>query len=368
MTRPAPGDVTRDVLARTIALAEIPAPTGGEGARATLVASWWERDGWHDVHTDATGNVWARVRDGEGPAVMLCAHLDTVFAADVPHDTKVEGDRLLGPSVGDDSVAVAALSAAACLLVATPGPPVWLLATVGEEGLGDLVGVRGALASPPAPVGALIAVEGNYFGRVSSVGVGSLRWRVTVRGPGGHAWEASSAPSAVHAMASMIADLARLHVAGARTAANAGRVGGGEAINARARVAWFDLDLRADDPSALAELERLAREAIRRYAVDGIGTDLEELGRRPSGSLVATHPLVVAAADALRDAGVVPDFVATSTDANAAHAASIPAIAVGITRGGGEHTPQEWIDIPPIADGVAVLAATVSTFGAGDHR
>ena len=127
-----------------------------------------------------------------------------------------------GPGVGDDSVAVAALSEVARQLAATPGVPVWLLATVGEEGLGDLKGVRGALAAPAGPVGALIAVEGNYLGRVSRVGVGSLRWRVTVRGPGGHAWEASSAPSAVHAMASMITELARVRAYGAATTINVG--------------------------------------------------------------------------------------------------------------------------------------------------
>lgn len=358
-------DVTRDVLARTVALAEIPAPTDGEGMRAALVASWWGEDGWREVHTDPTGNVWARARGGDGPAVVLCAHLDTVFAADVPHGTRVDGDRLLGPGVGDDSVAVAALSEVARQLDTTPGVPVWLLATVGEEGLGDLKGVRGALAAPPVPVGALIAVEGNYLGRVSRVGVGSLRWRVTVRGPGGHAWEASSAPSAVHAMASMITELARVRVYGASTTINAGRAGGGEAINARARAAWFELDLRADDPHALDLLARKARTAIQLHAVDGIETELDELGRRPAGSLDAAHPLVLAAVAALERAGVTPAFVATSTDANAAHAASIPAIAVGITTGAGEHTPQEWIDIPPIADGVAALAATVSDFGRG---
>jgi acetylornithine deacetylase/succinyl-diaminopimelate desuccinylase-like protein len=306
--------------------------------------------------------VWGRARDGNGPAIVLCAHLDTVFAGDVSHRTHVDGDRLRGPGVGDDSVALAAVSAVANLLGAT-GAPVWLLATVGEEGLGDLMGVRGALAGPPAPLDALIAVEGNYFGRVSRVGVGSLRWRVTVRGPGGHAWEASSVPSAVHAMASMITDLALMQVDGAATAINAGRAGGGEAINARARSAWFDLDLRADDAHALDLLEGGARAAIGAHAVNGIEADLEELGRRPAGSLDAAHPLVVAAAGALERAGVSPRFVATSTDANAAHAVSLPAIAVGITTGSGEHTPQEWIDIPPIANGVAVLAATVTAYG-----
>jgi acetylornithine deacetylase/succinyl-diaminopimelate desuccinylase-like protein len=209
------------------------------------------------------------------------------------------------------------------------------------------------------PIDAVIAVEGNYFGRVSATGVGSLRWRVTVDGPGGHAWEAADIPSAVHAVAAMVVDLAALRVHAARTAVNVGRIGGGEAINARARAAWFELDLRADDPSALEILEQDAKAAVDARQRDGLDVRIDEIGRRPAGGLDAHHPLVVAAAAALEDAGVAPVFVATSTDANAAHDRGIPAVAVGITTGGGEHTLREWVDTAPIADGLQALAATV---------
>ena len=350
------------VLARTKELAVIPAPPGEEAARATLVAGWWRADGWPDTGTDVTGNVWARARDGAEGAVVLAAHLDTVFPADLPHDVREENGRLLGPGVGDDSVAVAALSAVGSLLAGTTGRPVWLLATVGEEGLGNLRGIIGALDAPPAEIGAVFAVEGNYLGRVSATGVGSLRWRVEATGPGGHAWEASGAPSAVHAAAAMIAALAPLRVEGARTALNVGRVGGGEAVNARARECWFEVDIRADEPGALTELESAARAAVAAATPDDVEVAIEELGRRPAGSLDPSHALVRAAARALEDAGITPAFIATSTDANAAHARGIPAVAVGITRGAGEHTPQEWIDIAPIADGLTVLAATVTRF------
>jgi acetylornithine deacetylase/succinyl-diaminopimelate desuccinylase-like protein len=255
---------------------------------------------------------------------------------------------------------VAALSAAGTLLARTPGRPVWLLATVGEEGLGNLRGIVAALDGFKGPVEAVLAVEGNYLGRVSAVGVGSVRWRARLSGPGGHAWEAAGAPSAVHAAAGMIGDLATLAVAGARTAVNVGRIAGGEAINARARECWFELDIRADDPAALADLEARARTIM--SATDGIELEVEELGRRPAGSLDPAHPLVRAAAGALEAAGLDPSFVATSTDANAAHARGIPAVAVGVTTGGGEHTPQEWVDVAPIALGLPVLAATVTRF------
>jgi acetylornithine deacetylase/succinyl-diaminopimelate desuccinylase-like protein len=183
-----------------------------------------------------------------------------------------------------------------------------------------------------------------------------------VSGPGGHAWEAADAPSAVHVAADMVRDIARLSVTGARAATNVGRIGGGEAINARARSCWFELDIRADDPAALDALEAEARALVQTDTPEGIEVQIEELGRRPAGALAPDHPLMRAASTALQDAGIPPVFVATSTDANAAHARGIPAVAVGITTGGGEHTPQEWIDIPPIANGLSVLAATVARF------
>jgi tripeptide aminopeptidase len=362
-----PETLAHRVVARTVEIAAVPAPTGAEGARAGLVSGWWREDGWTDVDLDATGNVWALARAGEGGAIVLAAHLDTVFPADLPHLVRQEDGRLLGPGVGDDSVALAALSAVGTLLAPTSGRPVWLLATVGEEGLGNLRGIAGALDGVGSPVDAVLAVEGNYLGRVSTVGVGSLRWRVRVSGPGGHAWEAAEAPSAVHAAADMIRDVTRL-AAGRelpRATVNVGRIGGGEAINARARECWFEMDVRADDAESLVGLEARARVLIERHALDGIEVDIEELGRRPAGSLGAEHPLVRAAVGALEDAGLAPVFVATSTDANAAHARGIPALALGVTTGGGEHTPEEWIDVAPIAGGLSALAATVTRFEGG---
>ncbi len=359
MTGVASAHLVSTVLERTVAIAGIPAPSGAEGRRAELVRRWWTDDGWDRVDIDPTGNVWALVRGGAGGAIMLSAHLDTVFDDDVEHRVRSEEGRLLGPGVGDDAIAVAALSAIGTLVRDGPGRPVWVLASVGEEGLGNLRGIRAALDAFAQPIDAVIAVEGNYFGRVSATGVGSLRWRVTVGGPGGHAWEAPDAPSAVHVVATMVVDLAALRVGGSRTAVNVGRIGGGEAINARARAAWFELDLRAEDPAALAVLEGAAKDAIDRQRRDEMDVRIEEIGRRPAGRLDHTHPVVVAAIAALDEAGVAPVLVATSTDANAAHDRGIPAIAVGITTGGGEHTPQEWVDTAPVAEGLRALAATI---------
>ena len=363
--------MSRAVLTRTEQLAAVPAPTGEEAARAEIVRAWWTQDGWDEVQIDAAGNVWAQVVAGDRPAVLLGAHLDTVFGREIPHGARRDGDRLLGPSVADDSVGVAALSAVGSLLRA-PGPraglgPVWILATVGEEGLGNLVGIRHALAFPPDPVGAFLAVEGNYLGRVSTIGVGSIRRRVHVSGKGGHAWEAADAPSAVHAVAQIVVAMHELGARGfppARTSVNVGRIGGGEAVNARAREAWFDLEVRSDDPATLAILEQGADGAIQRNAA-GLGVRIDDLGGRPAGSIDTQHQLARAAAGALVRAGITPSFAPTSTDANAAHEAGIPAVAVGVTTGGGEHSPDEWIDVAPISAGLEILAATVTGYREG---
>jgi tripeptide aminopeptidase len=353
-------DVTEIVVRRTIEVAQVPAPTGAEAERAAVVRSWWERDGLHEVHVDAIGNVWGQMRGGDGAVVILCAHLDTVFGSEVAHTVRIDGDRLFGPSVGDDSVGLASLSAVGSAL-STRGMPVWLLATVGEEGLGNLCGVSAALDAPPAQVAAFVAVEGNYLGRISTVGVGSVRRRVRVVGPGGHAWEAAETPSAVHALGQLVASIAATPRRRG-TSVNVGRIGGGEGINMRAREAWLELDLRADDPDALAAMGREVDDLLGRIDPP-LAVDQDVLGDRPAGHLDADHPLVRAATEALTEVGTATSSPATSTDANAAHARGIPAIAVGVTRGSGEHTAQEWIETGPIEDGVRALARTVERFG-----
>jgi tripeptide aminopeptidase len=354
------------VLTRTVELARIPAPTGAEHDRAAVVRRWWEEDGWRP-RTDGAGNVWAQAGGADGPGLLVCAHLDTVFPATVPHVVITEPGRLSGPSVGDDSIGVASLSAVAQLVPPGPGTgPLWLVATVGEEGTGNLAGIRHALDHAPQPVAAVIAIEGNYLGRVVITGVGSVRWRVSYHGPGGHAWERWQVPSAVHAVARAGALLTGLDVAGARCSVNIGTIGGGEAINARAREAWFEVDLRADSAAALASLVNQAG-AIVRAADDQIRVSIDEIGSRPAGGVAESSALARAAVAAHERAGVPAELGAASTDANAAHAAGIPAVALGVTRGEGEHTPEEWIETAPVADGLGVLAETIRLFREGQQ-
>jgi tripeptide aminopeptidase len=352
-----------EVVDRTIEICAVPGPPLREAARGDVVQRWWTHDRLDRVTRDATGNVWARVRAGEPqghevPAVVVCAHLDTVFEVREPHGARRDGGLLRGPSVGDDSVALAALSTLRETLPERLGAPVWLLATIGEEGLGDLAGVRAALADPVVPVGALVAVEGNYLGRVCTIGVGSARWRVIVEGPGGHAWEAANAPSAVHVAAAMVQQVCTLELPAATCSVNVGTFTGGEAINGRARRAVFELDVRSDDAAALESLAARC-EAIFAAPVPECTVTVRSIGRRPAGRIATSHPLVQAALEAQESRGIATRLTAASTDANAAHALDIPAVTIGVTVGSGEHTLQEWIQLDPIQDGLAALADTV---------
>ncbi|WGX97514.1 M20/M25/M40 family metallo-hydrolase [Nocardioides sp. L-11A] len=350
------------VLERTFELAQIPAPPFDEGDRVARVADWWHTDGL-EVERQPVGNLWARLREGTDPgrgAVVVAAHLDTVFGREVRHGLRREAGRVVGPGCGDDTVAVAALSALDSLLPSRTAAPVWVLATVGEEGLGDLAGARAALAHLPEPVETFVALEGNYLGRVNVVGVGSVRKRVRISGRGGHAWEDAAAPSAVHIAAAMVQAIAQLpEPAGVRSSRNVGLLRGGESINSRAIHASFDVDLRAEDPAALAALGAAVDEIVARRH-EGVDVEVEPLGNRPAGRIDPDHALVRTAVDALAEVGITARLTAASTDANVAYAAGIPAVTLGITYGDGTHTEEEWIDPDAIRLGLHALARTIT--------
>jgi len=347
-----------ETVDRTIEMAAVPAPTFHEGARAEILRTWWTEKGLTPV-TDKVGNVWAEVQPGSGPALAICAHMDTVFGEEVTHGVRAEGDLLIGPGVGDDTIALAALTQLPDLLPEDIGHT-WLLATVAEEGLGNLTGIRHALEHPQVEIGSVIALEGNYLERVVAQGVGSVRWRVTFEGPGGHAWEAADQPSAVHEMARAVTALdaiAKLPNFVGRCALNVGTMSGGDAINARARHAEMQVDMRSSDPEVLVSLEQRAKATI--SVESAVDVRFEEIGHRPAGSIDSTHPLVVAALDALTSVGLSPVLESASTDANAAYERGIPAITIGVTTGEKEHTEQEWVSVAPIAQGLQAMVRTI---------
>lgn len=354
-------DFARQAIEDAQRICAVEAPTGAEGPRGELVARLLAAAGAPAVETDAVGNVIARFAPpgaaARGP-VAFAAHLDTVFAAGTPIAFARDGDaRLAAPGIGDNALGVAGLLHLARHLVAhPPARPIWLVATVGEEGLGDLRGAKALVAEHD--LAAFVAVEGTMAEALVVGAVGSLRYRVTVRGPGGHSWGDRGAPSAVHALVGMLgAALAVVPAERDDVAFNAGTIAGGTTVNAIAAEASAVLDLRCGDEAALQAIARDVRAAFATHD-DGLSVDVEEVGHRPGGALPAGHPLLECARRARERANLPPaSEVASSTDANAAHGAGVPALTVGISTGGNLHRLDEHLDLPPVGAGLRALTA-----------
>ena len=357
-------DVT---LARQAALSATPAPTGAEGARGARVAELFREIGLSHVGVDQAGNVCGWLGNGHGSApVVLAAHLDTVFGPEVDVRVKRRGQRLEGPGISDNARGLAALLAVAEALVATGVPtarPILFAATVGEEGSGDLRGVKYLLNGGMGDGGrghatpvAFIALDGAGLERVIHRALGSKRYHVTFRGPGGHSWAAFGVANPANAVGRAAALLADLPIATApRTTCAVVGLGGGTGLNSIPQDAWLDLDLRSEDPRALAQLDVTVRAALARAADDenrsrSTGTpplrlEVQLVGDRPCGITPRVHPLVQAAIAANRALGHDAELTSASTDANAPIALGIPAIALGAGgKAGDAHLTTEWYE------------------------
>jgi tripeptide aminopeptidase len=275
-------------------------------------------------------------------------------------EIKRTSGRLTGPGVGDNSVAVAAAIKLADLLrIAGEVPAVDLLLTgnVGEEGLGNLRGIREVLTSR-SDIGAVVALEGHNLGRVTHVAVGSRRFRISVKGPGGHSWGDFGRPNAIHGLSKLIAELDAIPLPRSpKTTLNVGMISGGVSVNTIAPEASCLLDLRSIDESALRRLsDRVTRLVDRSNRGDAVDYTAESIGERPAGVVAVDSPIVQIAANTLAALGLEPSFDASSTDANVPIAAGIPAVCVGLTTGGNVHRTDEYIDLDPVPMGITQLA------------
>jgi tripeptide aminopeptidase len=343
---------------------QIAAPTGAEAERG----QWFTRrlaEYGLSARTDEVGNVCAisPAAAADEPWVVIASHLDTVFAAGTPLDVRSDGGRLLAPGISDNSRGLAALLAIARALHVAGWPtraPIAFVATVGEEGAGDLRGAKHFVARESQRIGTFIALDGAGATRIIHAGVGSRRLRITFRGPGGHSWSDFGNANMIHATSSAIAELAELPLQETpRTTLSVGRMGGGTSVNAIPAETWFELDLRSEALPPLQQLEEAVRDVLRRTvaaqggAGRGVSCDIEVFGDRPAGATDPQHPLVRLAQDATRALGDVPQLTSSSTDANVPMAAGIPAIAIGAGGdAGGTHTLQEWYENEGGAAGV----------------
>src|SRR5205809_3336768 len=347
-------------LARQAELSALPAPTGLEGRRAARVAELFREVGLRDVFLDEVGNVhgWHGDESGEA-AVVVAAHLDTAFGGDVSARVTRRGDRLEGPGISDNARGLAALMAVAEALRVAAIPlqrPVLFAATVGEEGAGDLKGMRHLFARDGLRAHAVIALDGAGLERIVHRALASRRYRVTYRGPGGHSWAAFGVANPATAVGCAVQRLAELPLASQpRTTCAVVRLGGGTGLNSIPQEAWLDLDLRSEDADALAQLDVTVRAALERAADDEnrrrttgsptLRVDIPLLGDRPSGMTPRAHPLVQAAVAANRALGRDAELASASTDANVPIALGIPAIALGAGgKAGDAHLATEWFE------------------------
>jgi tripeptide aminopeptidase len=374
-----------ETLAEQLALVRIPAPPFGEDARGEHVLARFRALGYGSAHRDEAGNVLAEWRPPgvEGEEVVVAAHLDTVFPADTDVEPRTEGRRIHAPGITDNCRGLAAMLTLARLLAggeAGTRRPVLFAATVGEEGIGDLRGVKHLFreGSPLRRAAAFIALDGSGLRRIVHRAIGSRRLRVEVEGPGGHSWADRGAPNPVSALAAAAAALSALPLPHpARSALTVARIGGGSSINAIPEHAWMELDLRSEAAGVLPRLEEAVHAALAR-AVEGedarrrrgtppLRPSVHVIGDRPSGETDAAHPLVRMAAATTASLGAAPELVGSSTDANVPTALGIPSIAIGAGGdSGGIHTLDEWYANDGGAVGVErALLVVLSAAGAG---
>jgi acetylornithine deacetylase/succinyl-diaminopimelate desuccinylase-like protein len=356
-------EAAREGEARTLAdqvrLCEIPAPPFGEAARAAALRDSFEAVGLSRARIDAAGNVIAeRPGLGDRPRVVISAHLDTVFPEGTDVGVRRDGSRLHGPGIGDDCRGLAVLLGTARALgaaqVSTPGTLVFV-GTVGEEGLGNLRGVRHLFeAGSAGPIDRFVSLDGAGSGLVHA-GVGSHRYRVVFRGPGGHSYSAFGLPSPISALGRAVARLAAFEVPEEpRTTFNVGRIGGGTSVNSIAHEAWMEVDLRSEDPEALHALDARFRAAVdaavqaegeRGKMPGSLSVELIDVGQRPAGATPVDDPIVVLALEAGAAVGLDVTVSPSSTDANLPMSRGVPAITIdGGGTAEGSHSLDEWFD------------------------
>lgn len=346
-------------LADQLELVQIPAPPLEEGARAARMAARFHEVGLAGVEIDEVGNVLAHLPGtAPGAPLLLAAHLDTVFPLGTDLRVRREGGRLYAPGIGDNARGLAALLAIARALVGAGvhvRRPVVFAATVGEEGVGDLKGVKHLFrhGSPWREAAAFLSLDGTGMRRVVHRAVGARRLRVSVRGPGGHSWADWGRANPIDALALGVTELLRRAPSRmGESTLTVGRIGGGTSVNAIPAEAWLELDLRSEDGRALSELEARVRRVLesgvlevnrRRTSGAALDLEIEVIGDRPCGVVPPTAPLVAAACAATRFLGELPELAASSTDANVPIALGIPALTLGAGgASGGAHTTGEW--------------------------
>ncbi|MGH6612593.1 M20/M25/M40 family metallo-hydrolase [Sphingomonas sp.] len=351
-------------VAEIIKLTEIPAPPFKEAARAAAYTEMFRTLGLRDVTIDPEGNVTG-IRPGsdpKAPMIVMSAHLDTVFPEGTVVTVRREGTKLHAPGIGDDTRGLGTLLAYIRALDAADirtRHSILFVGTVGEEGRGDLRGVRHLLTKGVYKdrIGAFFSVDGSDPQRVTHGGVGSKRYHVVFKGPGGHSYGAFGIVNPMVAMSQAVTDLYKINLPGTpKTTYAASVTGGGTSVNAIPSEVFMDFDMRSADPLALADLEKRFLAIVKTAAdnenkarsirVGSVTVDPQPVGDRPAGSTSRDAMLVQTTAAAIESIGYEPIYDASSTDSNIAMSIGIPAVTIGSGGVAGRaHSADEWIDV-----------------------
>jgi tripeptide aminopeptidase len=345
-----------------IRICEIPAPPFKEELRAAYIRQRFEELGLTNVHLDTEGNVIAE-RQGKSanPKLIVSAHLDTVFPEGTDVRVKREGRKLLAPGIADDSCGVMSLVALAQALnaaqIETEGT-IYFVATVGEEGQGNLRGVRHLFTAGEfqTEVDAFISLDGPGVERITSRALGSRRYRIAIHGPGGHSWGDFGVVNPVHALGRAIARFATYTAPiSPRTSYNVGIIEGGQSVNSIPETASMTVDIRSTSREEIDKLEAYLRRVIElavreensQRALSGttLSYAIDAAGDRPSGETPVDSHIVQTAIECSRALGIEPRLDCSSTDSNIPISLGIPAITIG--AGGISnncHTLAEWYD------------------------
>lgn len=360
-----------------IDLNEVPAPPFKESVRAEYYRKMLEAAGPDKVWIDSVGNVLA-LRKGKkgGRTVVLDAHLDTVFPEGTDVTVKQKGDTLFAPGISDDTrgliVMLTVLKALEKGNLET-SDDVLFVATVGEEGLGDLQGVKYIIEKSKLKIDSWIAIDGTEINQIVNGALGSVRYKAMINGPGGHSWGAFGLANPHHAMAKAMNyfadEAARFTATGIKTSFNVGRTGGGTSVNSIPFESWAEVDMRSESPSQLKKIDSIFKSAMKRGVEEynagvkkgpALTLNLERIGYRPSGTTSEKEPLVQRALAASKYFTADPKLTIVSTNANIPIAHGIPAITVG---GGGksdhEHSLDEWWLNEKGSDGIKFVLLTL---------
>jgi acetylornithine deacetylase/succinyl-diaminopimelate desuccinylase-like protein len=338
---------------------EVPAPPFKETARGELLRREFEAAGLENVRVDRAGNVLGdRPGAAPRPHLVVAAHLDTVFPEETDVSVTRSGTVLRGPGIADNCRGLAVLVRVALTLgesgIQTPGS-ITFVANGGEEGLGDLRGMKMLFGhTMKDQVDRFVSIDGGGY-HVTHVAVGSQRYRVTFKGPGGHSFGAFGLANPIHALGRAIARIADLRVPShPRTTFNVGRIGGGTSVNAIPFEAWMEVDMRSSEASALAtlvtEFHRVVDQAVAdenaRWGRVGVVTVVkEQVGTRPAGVTPIDSPIVQTARAVAAALGQSVVLGEGSTDANLPISLKIPAITIGAGgRGSESHSLTESFD------------------------